>query len=60
MDQNERTMMDCRMTWHEEAYKTAVTEADQRGLQGTERVDFIKVRKAEKYAEWEKIGAENL
>lgn len=60
MDENERLMEDCRMSWNEEAQKTAETEADGRGLQGAERDDFIKTRKAERYAELEKLGLENL
>jgi hypothetical protein len=60
MDENERIVADCRATWHEEAHKTAVIEADQKGFQGAKREDFIKARQAERYAELEKLGMENL
>jgi hypothetical protein len=60
MDENQRILEDCRASWHEEAYATALKEADERKLQGTERDDFIKTRKAERYAELEKLGMENL
>ncbi|MFZ3262458.1 MAG: hypothetical protein WA172_00520 [Terriglobales bacterium] len=60
MDENERVMHDSRVSWSEEAAKTANAEANQKGLKGAEREGFIKARKAERYAELEKLGRENL
>lgn len=53
MDDKEKIIMeDCRLSWHEHAVK----EADNVGLEGQEREDFIKKR----YAELEKLGMENV
>jgi hypothetical protein len=53
-------MEECRATWREEAKSRAVKEADERGLEATERDKFISKRELEICAELEKIGTENL
>ncbi len=60
MDEKQRTLLDCQSTWRDEAHKTAATEADHKRLQGHAREDFIKEREAERYAELEKLGMDNL
>jgi hypothetical protein len=51
---------DYKARWREEAHSRATGEAKAAGLQGTEREQFVAKRRAEIYAELEKIGRENL
>jgi hypothetical protein len=61
MDQDERIMRDCKMTWREEARGRASKEANEAGLTDVEeRERFILERAEIYYTELEKVGLENL